>query len=61
MNHSRVQGRIDFMPALTSRLVIQPLQLMRMLVQVPCRFQGHPSWAAVEHWPTRYGKYSDEC
>jgi hypothetical protein len=61
MNDSRVQGRTDFTPAVTPRLVIQQFQLMCMLVEGPCQFQGHPSWVSVEQRPTTYGGYSDEC
>jgi hypothetical protein len=34
---------------------------MRMLVEGPCQFQGHPEF--VEQRPTtgKYGRYSDEC
>jgi hypothetical protein len=58
MNDSRVQGRTDFKPTVTTRLVIQPFQLMRMLVDGPCQFQGHLSWVSVEQRPTTYGRYS---
>jgi hypothetical protein len=60
MSDSRVQGRPDFTPAFTSIFVIQLFQLMRMLVQGACHFEGHPSWASVAQRPT-YGRYSDEC
>lgn len=61
MNDSRVQVRTVFTPSVTSRLVVQPLKLMRILVEGPCKIQGHPSWISVEQRPTAYGRYSDEC
>jgi hypothetical protein len=54
MNNSRVQGRTDFIPAVTSRLVIQPFQLMRMLVEGLYQFQAHLSCVSVVQQSTTY-------